>query len=52
MRELVMKKITENWIDDVDYSTGDELDLSLDELPNLSDEDLLDVLVEMVAFAG
>lgn len=52
MRELVMERIVENWIDEEDFSTGDELDLSLDELPNLTNEELLDVLIEMVGFAG
>jgi hypothetical protein len=52
MREVVMERIRDNWIEDEDYSTGDELDLSLNELDNLTDEELLDVLVEMVQFSG
>jgi hypothetical protein len=52
MREVVMERIRDNWIDNDEYSTGDALDLSLNELDNLTNEELLDVLIEMVQFSG
>jgi len=47
MRNLVIARITELWI----LGTSEiELDLSLSELPNLSNADLLEVLEEMIEF--
>ena len=49
MRELVIEKITEFWLG---AESEEQLDLSLGELPNLTDEELLDVFIELVGFAG
>ncbi|CAB4241522.1 hypothetical protein UFOVP71_60 [uncultured Caudovirales phage] len=45
MRNLVIARITELWVIEIHPY---ELDLSLDELPNLSNAELLEVLEEMI----
>jgi hypothetical protein len=49
MRDLVIERIKGIW--DHDYHPV-ELDLSLDELDELSNSELLDVYEEMISFKG
>ena len=49
MRELIIERITELWDDGYHPS---ELDLSLEELVELSNKELLDAFEEMVGFNG
>ena len=49
MRNLVIERITELWIEE---SHPFEFDITVDRLEELSNRELLDMLEDIVAFAG